>query len=74
VWCDIDPVTHLDSLVTDETLSAASHLADLIDVVFTMTDPFGERLQAAFFAADSDQVAEQLSNAHEMWTVCATGS
>lgn len=33
----------------------------------------GERLQSAFFAADSDQVAGQLSNAHELWTVCANG-
>jgi hypothetical protein len=89
-WCDIDLVAHMDSLVTADTLSAARHLADLIDEVFTMRDPFtsdsrttvldwvggqaiGERLQAAFFAADSDHVAQQLSNAHEVWTVCATG-
>jgi hypothetical protein len=32
----------------------------------------GERLQAAFFAADSDEVAAQLSTAHELWEVCAS--
>lgn len=31
----------------------------------------GERLQAAFFAADPGPAAVQLSNAHELWTVCA---
>jgi len=31
----------------------------------------GERLQSAFFSADSDEAARQLSTAHEMWTVCA---
>ncbi len=90
IWCGLDLVAHLDSLATTETLSAARHLTDLIDAVFTMRDPFtsasktavldwlrdpaiGERLQAAFFAADSDQAAAQLSSAHEMWTVCAGG-
>ncbi|MGO4441917.1 hypothetical protein AB4Z42_01030 [Mycobacterium sp. 2YAF39] len=87
-WCDLDLAVHLDLLKTAETHSAARHLADLIDAVFTMRDPFesasnttvrnwlrdpsiGERLQAAFFAADSDDASAQLSRAHEMWTVCA---
>lgn len=30
----------------------------------------GERLEHAFFAADSPEVARQLSAAHELWTVC----
>ncbi len=89
-WCGLDIAAHLDHLTTVERLSAARHLADLIDVVLTMRDPFestskttvldwltnpaiGERLQAAFFAADSDEVAAHLSNAHELWTVCGTG-
>lgn len=80
---------HLDLQTTAEKLSAARHLADLIDAVLTMWNPFqsasktaaldwvknpaiGERLQAAFFAADSDEVAAQLSNAHELWTVYAS--
>lgn len=33
----------------------------------------GERLQSAFFSADSDEAARQLSSSHELWTVCATG-
>lgn len=87
-WCDLDLAARLKLLATAETQPAARHLADLIDSVFTMRDPFesasnatvrawlrdpaiGERLQAAFFAADSDDAAEQLSRAHEMWTVCA---
>lgn len=36
-----------------------------------LNDPaVGERLQSAFFSADSDEAARQLSAAHEMWTVC----
>jgi hypothetical protein len=39
-----------------------------------LTNPaIGERLQDALFAADSDQAAAQLSNAHDLWTLCATG-
>ncbi|MET0317423.1 MAG: hypothetical protein ABW188_11430 [Rhodococcus fascians] len=88
-WCGLDIAAHLDHLTTVEQPTAARHLADLIDVVLTMRDPFtstskatvldwlknpaiGERLQAAFFAADSDEVATGLSNAHELWTVCGT--
>ena len=37
-----------------------------------LSDPgVGARLQSAFFRADSDAAARQLSAAHEMWTVCA---
>lgn len=32
----------------------------------------GERLQAGFFAADTDDAAQQLSAAHELWTTCAS--
>jgi hypothetical protein len=35
------------------------------------TPAIGERLQAAFFSADSDETARHLSAAHELWTVCA---
>jgi hypothetical protein len=31
----------------------------------------GERLQGAFFAADTDAAANQLAAAHELWSVCA---
>ena len=31
----------------------------------------GTRLQSAFFSADSDETARQLSAAHELWTLCA---
>jgi hypothetical protein len=88
-WCGLDLTAHLDSLVTAQALSAARHLADLVDAALTMRDPFetapkttvlqwlknpavGDRLQAAFFAADADDVAAQLSKAHELWTVCAS--
>jgi hypothetical protein len=27
-------------------------------------------LQSAFFSADSEEAAQQLSAAHELWTVC----
>jgi hypothetical protein len=34
-------------------------------------DPaIGARLQSAFFSADSEEAAQQLSAAHELWTVC----
>ena len=36
-----------------------------------LTDPaIGDRLQEAFFAADSEEAARQLSAAHELWAVC----
>ncbi|HXO52619.1 MAG TPA: hypothetical protein VN888_16705 [Mycobacterium sp.] len=86
-WCALPLTAHLDSLLTVDSLPAARHLADLIDTVFTRTDPFesaskatvlhwltdpaiGDRLQEAFFAADSEEAARQLSAAHELWAVC----
>lgn len=40
-----------------------------------MSNPaIGDRLQSAFFSADSEEAARQLSAAHELWTVCATGA
>jgi len=88
-WCGLDLVAHLESLTTTEVQAAAQHLADLVDAVFTLRDPFesaskttvldwisgptiGARLQSAFFSADSDEAARQLSAAHELWTVCAS--
>jgi hypothetical protein len=31
----------------------------------------GEALQTAFFAAGSEDAAQQLSSAHDLWIVCA---
>jgi hypothetical protein len=31
----------------------------------------GEVLQSAFFETDSEEAAQQLSRAHELWTTCA---
>jgi hypothetical protein len=87
-WSGLALTAHLDSMVAADSLSAARHLADLLDAVFTMRAPFetssktrvlawladpivGERLQTAFFAADSDDAARQLSAAYELWSVCA---
>ena len=87
-WCGLDLMAHLDDLTTVENVSAARHLGDLVDAVYTMRDPFesaskttvlewmknpaiGDRLQAEFFSADSDQTAAQLSRVYELWTVCA---
>src|SRR5262249_51552724 len=87
-WCGLPLTAHLDSMLEAESLSAARHLADLIDAVFTTREPFetssktrvlawlsdpvvGERLQTAFFAADSDEAAQQLAAAHELWAACA---
>ena len=39
-WCELSLTAHLDSLVAADSLPAARHLADLIDAVFTMRDPF----------------------------------
>jgi hypothetical protein len=86
--CGLPLGGHLDSLIAADTEPAARHLADLIDAVCTMRDPFesasktrvldwlggpavGERLQAAFFAAESDEAARQLSAAYDLWAVCA---
>jgi hypothetical protein len=33
-------------------------------------DATGRRLEEAFFAADSQEVADQLASAHELWVVC----
>ena len=39
-----------------------------------LSDPaIGAALQSAFFGADSEEAARQLSDAHELWTVCASG-
>jgi hypothetical protein len=90
-WCGLDLRMQLDLLTTTETVSAARHLADLVEAIFTMRHPLesasttavldwltapeiGARLQVAFFDADSDQAATQISNAHELWTVCASRS
>jgi hypothetical protein len=87
-WSGLPLAAHLDSMVASDSLSAARHLADLLDAVFTMRAPFetasrtrvlawlenpvvGERLQSAFFVADSDETARQLSAAYDLWAVCA---
>jgi hypothetical protein len=84
-WCGLSLTEHLNSALAVDTVAAARHLADLVDVVFirrgrfeTLSRPtvlkwmrnpvVGERLQAAFFAADSDESARQLADAHELWT------
>ena len=87
-WCGLPLIMYLDSMVATDSVSAARHLADLIDVVFTLRRPFetssktrvvewfrdpvvGERLQTAFFAADSDEAARALSAAYDLWTLCS---
>jgi hypothetical protein len=83
-WCGLALPERLDGLMSGP--AAARHLADLVDAVFTVAAPFetaskasvlawvetpavGERLQGAFFSA-TGQAAQQLSAAHELWTVC----
>jgi hypothetical protein len=39
-WCGLPLADHLDSMVAIESLSAAGHLADLVDAVFTRRNPF----------------------------------
>ena len=39
-WCELSSTAHLDSMVAADSLPAARHLADLIDALFTMRDPF----------------------------------
>lgn len=87
-WCGSPLRPHLDALLSGESPSAARHLADLVEALFTQRDPFetvptaqvldwikdqtvGDRLEAAFFSATSADAAQQLSRAHELWTVCA---
>jgi hypothetical protein len=63
-WCDLDLVAHLDSLATSETLAAARHLADLIDAVFTMRDPFTSASKTAVLDWLRDPaIAERLQTA-----------
>ena len=88
-WCGQPLTDFLDSLLTVDAVTAARHLADLIEAVFTMREPFEsaskttvldwlrdpavrQRLEHAFYAADSPDAAQQLSAAHELWMVCAT--
>lgn len=73
VWCDLDPITRLDSLTTAGTQAAAPfESAPKTTVLDWLSNAaIGARLQSAFFSADSDEVARQLSAAHELWTVCA---
>ncbi|HKV21889.1 MAG TPA: hypothetical protein VJR50_22890, partial [Mycobacterium sp.] len=86
-WCGLSVIEHLDALLAAGTPAAALHLADLVDVMCTMNEPFesvssarvftwlrdagtGERLEQAFYGADSPETARLLSDAHELWAVC----
>lgn len=83
-WCGRSLPERLDGLCSGP--DAARHLADLADAVFTNAASFetaskatvlewivqpavGERLQDAFFSA-TGEAAQQLSAAHELWTMC----
>jgi hypothetical protein len=39
-WCGVPLTGHLDSLLSGDGVPAARHLADVIDAVFTMREPF----------------------------------
>ena len=39
-WCGLPLVTYLDSLRTADALPPARHLADVVDAVFTVREPF----------------------------------
>ena len=39
-WCELPLISYLDALLTSDSLPAARHLADLVDAVFTRTEPF----------------------------------
>jgi hypothetical protein len=39
-WCGLPLPTHLDALLTAESVAAARHLADLVEAVFTIRHPF----------------------------------
>jgi hypothetical protein len=84
-WCGISPDPFLDSWQANDAPTAVRHLADLISDRFFMPDKaerrprllawldqpaIGERLEDAFFAAESEEAASQLSAAHELWRVC----
>ena len=83
-WCGLSVIGHLDALRAAETPAAALNLADLVcttkepfesvsgAMVFTwLRDAAtGDRLEQAFFGADSPETARRLSDAHELWAVC----
>jgi hypothetical protein len=84
-WCGLPLRCHLDSLLTDDAARHLADLVDAVFTTrepfesasrtmvldWLATPAVGDRLQAAFFSADSDEAARQLSAAHELWTVCA---
>jgi hypothetical protein len=84
-WCDISLEPFLDSWQANDAPTAVRHLADLISDLFFMPykaarrppllgwldqPAIGERLENAFFAAESEEAASQLSAAHELWMAC----
>lgn len=82
-WCGLPLEEHLDMLRESSVLHLAD-LVDAVftsndpfqsasrtTVVEWMRDAAtGERLEQAFFAAESPDTARRLSAAHELWTVC----
>jgi hypothetical protein len=81
--CDIPLARFLDEWENLHGLAAVRHLADLVEYLLYNAQPvpqapilswlrrqtIGNRLQDAFFAADSDDDARRLSAAYELWTV-----
>lgn len=69
----VPPARHLADVVDAVlTVTAPFESAPKSAVLAWVSAPaVGDRLQDGFFAADSDDVAaQQLSSAHELWTVC----
>jgi hypothetical protein len=85
-WCGVPVTTRLDDLLAG---SAAAHLADLVDAVYTLRDPFETVSRATVlrwieqpavgerlqeaFFDASDEIAARLSAAHHLWTACVSG-
>jgi hypothetical protein len=63
-WCGLPLTAHLGSMVAADSLSAARHLADLVDAVFTSREPFETSSKTRVLAWLSDPaVGERLQTA-----------
>ena len=79
-WTGLPWEPQLDELLTSEREASARHLADLVDYSFESScgaelvewvsaAAVGVRLQEAFFTASSAEEADQISAAHQLWTL-----
>ena len=59
----------IDAVLTMRTPFESASMTTVLE--WLRNSAIGERLEAAFFAADCDDDAARLARAHELWTVCA---